>query len=55
MRLTVHISGRVQRAGYRARAVSVAKELGLVGMVQNRPDGRVLVIAEGESRPGEVR
>lgn len=34
--------------GYRARAVSLAHELNLVGLVQNRPDGRVLVIAEGE-------
>jgi len=46
MRLTAYISGRVQRVGFRARAVALAKKTGLVGMVQNRPDGRVLVIAE---------
>jgi acylphosphatase len=47
-RLTAHISGRVQRVGYRAKVVSLAKELNLTGMVQNRPDATVLVIAEGE-------
>ena len=48
MRLTAYISGRVQRVGFRAKAVSLATKMGLTGMVQNRPDGRVLVIAEGE-------
>ena len=48
MRLTAYISGRVQRVGFRAKAVALATKMGLVGMVQNRPDGRVLVIAEGE-------
>lgn len=50
IRLTAYISGRVQRAGYRAKVVSMAKEMGLVGFVQNRPDGQVLVIAEGEQK-----
>lgn len=36
--------------GYRAKSISLAEELGLVGLVQNRPDGRVLVIAEGERK-----
>ncbi len=48
IRLTAYISGRVQRVGYRAKVISLAKETGLVGFVQNRPDGQVLVIAEGE-------
>ncbi|MCX6678382.1 MAG: acylphosphatase [Methanothrix sp.] len=48
MRLTAYVSGRVQRVGYRAKLVSLASNLGLVGFVQNRPDGRVLVIAEGD-------
>ncbi len=48
IRLTAYISGRVQRVGYRAKVVSLAKEMDLVGIIQNRPDGRVLVIAEGE-------
>ncbi len=50
IRLTAYVSGRVQRAGYRAKVVSLAKEMGLVGFVQNRPDGQVLVIAEGERK-----
>jgi acylphosphatase len=48
MRLTAYVSGRVQRVGYRAKLVSLARNLGLVGFVQNRPDGQVLVIAEGD-------
>ncbi len=47
MRLTATISGRVQRVGYRAKVVSVAQELGLTGFIQNRPNGQVLLIAEG--------
>jgi len=50
IRLTAYISGRVQRTGYRAKVVSLAKEMGLVGFVQNRPEGQVLVIAEGENK-----
>ena len=48
IRLVAYISGRVQRVGFRTKAVALATKIGLVGMVQNRPDGRVLVIAEGE-------
>ena len=47
-RLTATISGRVQRVGYRAKVLSLARELGLTGFVQNRPDGQVLLIAEGD-------
>ena len=47
MRLTATVSGRVQRVGYRAIVLWLAKGFGLTGMVQNRPDGRVLIIAEG--------
>lgn len=46
MRLTAYVSGRVQRVGYRAKVVSLASNRGLVGIIQNHPDGRVLVIAE---------
>jgi len=53
LRLTAYISGRVQRVGYRAKIVSLAYNLGLVGLVQNRPDGQVLVIAEGEKEAVE--
>ena len=47
MRLTAMISGKVQRVGYRAKVLSAAQNLGLTGFVQNRPDGQVLLIAEG--------
>ena len=50
IRLTAFISGNVQRAGYRAKVVSLANEMGLVGIVENQSDGRVLVIAESENR-----
>ena len=37
-RLTAYVSGRVQRVGYRAKVVSFAHEMNLVGLVQKRPD-----------------
>jgi acylphosphatase len=48
MRLTARVSGRVQIAGYRARVVTLARGFGLPVFVQNLPDGRVEVVAEGE-------
>ena len=48
MRLVAYVSGRVQRVGFSGKILSLAASMGLVGMVQNRPDGRVLIIAEGE-------
>ena len=50
IRLTAYVSGRVQRVGYRARVVSLANEMGLVGVIQNRPNGSVLVIAESKKK-----
>jgi len=50
IRLTAYVTGSVQRVGYRAKVVSLAREMGLAGIVQNQPDGRVLVIAEGEKK-----
>jgi acylphosphatase len=47
-RLTAYVSGKIQKVGYRARVVDMAKLLGLKGTVQNLEDGRVKVIAEGE-------
>ena len=44
----IWVSGKVQKAGYRAKIVAIAKDLGINGMVENLPDGRVKVIAEGE-------
>ncbi len=47
-RLIAHISGKVQKAGYRSKVVTIARDLGIKGSVQNLPDGRVRVIAEGK-------
>jgi len=47
-RLTAYISGKVQKTGFRARVVSIARDFGLSGYVQNLDDGRVRVVAEGE-------
>ena len=47
-RLRAFVSGKVQMTGYRARVVNLANFLGLVGFVQNLPDGRVKVVAEGD-------
>jgi acylphosphatase len=48
MKLTAYVSGKVQEVGYRARVVDIANAFGLKGMVENLPDGRVKIIAEGE-------
>ena len=50
-RVTAIVVGRIQKVGYRARVVSIAKEFGLTGYVQNLDDGRVKIVAECE---GEV-
>jgi acylphosphatase len=48
-RLTAYVSGKVQKTGYRARVLSIARDFGLKGYVQNLDDGRVKVVAEGET------
>ncbi len=45
--MTAYASGRVQRTGYRARAIEMAKAFGLRGFVQNLDDGRVKIVAQG--------
>jgi acylphosphatase len=47
-RLTAYVSGKVQRAGYRARVVQIANGMGLRGIIENLNDGRVKIIADGE-------
>ena len=47
-KVTLHISGNVQRVGYRAKVISIAKALGITGFIQNLPDGRAKIIAQGE-------
>jgi len=44
----IWVSGDVQKYGYRIRVVTMAKALGIKGMVQTLPDGRVWIMAEGE-------
>jgi acylphosphatase len=46
-RLRAGIHGLVQGVGFRYSVISAARELGLDGFVENRPDGSVYVEAEG--------
>lgn len=47
--MTVFIRGRVQGVGFRWWTRARALELGLVGYARNMPDGRVEVVAQGET------
>jgi acylphosphatase len=47
-RIECHVEGRVQMVMYRDFAMRKAKTLGIVGTVQNKKDGRVFIVAEGE-------
>lgn len=44
----IHFSGHVQGVGFRYTARSVARRYAVGGFVQNLPDGRVVLVAEGE-------
>ena len=50
---TVFFTGRVQGVGFRYQALQVAKGFEVSGFVQNLPDGRVQLEAEGAA--AEVR
>lgn len=49
-RVRLLVSGRVQGVFFRARTREEAQRLAIAGWVRNLPDGRVEVLAEGESR-----
>ena len=50
---TVYFSGRVQGVGFRYQTLQLAREFEVSGVVQNLPDGRVQLEAEGTA--DEVR
>jgi acylphosphatase len=47
---TIFFSGRVQGVGFRYATAQVAREFEVAGFVQNLPDGRVRLEAEGAER-----
>lgn len=49
-RRTIHYSGHVQGVGFRYTTASIAQHHAVKGFVQNVPDGRVLLVAEGTTR-----
>lgn len=49
VRVVATITGSVQGVGFRYWTRGQAEQLGLVGSATNRPDGSVLVVAEGPS------
>jgi acylphosphatase len=53
-RLEARVHGRVQGVFFRRNTLLQAERLGLVGVVQNDPDGSVFVAAEGERPAIEV-
>ncbi len=47
--LCIHYSGRVQGVGFRYAVKAVAPGFEVTGTVRNLPDGRVELVAEGET------
>lgn len=47
-KLTVYFSGTVQGVGFRFTADRIARKFNVTGFVRNLPDGRVMVLAEGD-------
>jgi acylphosphatase len=46
-RVHLIVLGDVHGVGYRFTVIEVARDLGLVGWVKNKPDGSVEIVAEG--------
>ena len=53
-RLTLIVSGKIQKAGYREKVIDIGKTLGLSGYSENLPGGRVRIIAEGDEEKLEL-
>jgi acylphosphatase len=53
-RLTLLISGNVQKAGYRDIVIRFGTVLGLRGYAENLPDGSVKLVAEGDEKKLEL-
>ncbi|RZB31038.1 MAG: acylphosphatase [Candidatus Argoarchaeum ethanivorans] len=47
-RAIIFVSGNVERVGYRGKVINAGRHLNLLGYVENKPDGRVQIVAEGE-------
>jgi acylphosphatase len=47
-RAIIITKGRVPRVGYRDLVADWAMDLGIVGFIENQPDGTVKIVAEGE-------
>jgi acylphosphatase len=45
--LVAFVSGKIQKVGYRARITQIANTLQIRGFIENLPDGRVKILAEG--------
>ena len=54
IRRTVKFTGRVQGVGFRATTSSIARRHEVTGTVENLPDGRVRLVAEGEAAAVEA-
>ena len=42
-KLTAYVSGRIQKSGYRSKVVTIARVLGICGIIKNLADGRVKI------------
>ena len=47
-RLTAYVPGKVQKAGFRARVMEIARILKVKGTVENLENGRVKIVAESD-------
>jgi acylphosphatase len=52
-RAIIITKGRVQRVGYRDLVADWAMDMGVVGFIENQPDGTVKIVAEGEEERSE--